>query len=123
MCRDWDEDSDDGSVRSLPESTLQQKKLQERSLLAEIKLLRQSMLEMKSMMHMEAAGRAGVETRIPYPREDYGINDFAMLLHRPKSALQQAKNSNGWEELALSSHSPSAMSVKGRHSIEQEVCL
>ena len=127
-CRSWDELSDEGSICSLPETTLQRKKLKERSLLAEIKSLRHSMVLMKGDIHMEAAGRVGVKTRIPYPRDNYGQGNAQARLKCPGNEIA-VKASGDWEDLDLRSNTPSAASVEGCHGLEQsdkavpEVCL
>ena len=114
--RSWDEQSEDGSICSVPETRQQCQKLKERCLLAEIKLLRSSMGAMKSSIQMEAAGRVGANTKIPYPREDYGQSKVAAerCLSRPDSlpSTGKQKASSDWEELDLRSNSPSATSVQ-----------
>ena len=71
---------------------------------------------MKSSIQMEAAGRVGADTRIPYPREDYGLSKLAEEQRdsQPDSLLPtgQQKVSSDWEELDLRSNSPSATSVQ-----------
>lgn len=99
----------------MPETRTQRKKLKERSLVAEIKMLRQSLLSMKSGIHLEAAGRVGANTRIPYPRRDYGKskpNSGELLLESACELGSQVKASSDWEELDLRSNSPSATSVQ-----------
>ena len=115
-CRSWDDQSEDGSICSMPETRLQRRKLKERCLLAEIKLLRHSMGVMRSSIQMEATGRLGADTKIPYPRRDY--KQSKLKAEQPvKAAESEApsraqKASSDWEELDLRSNSPSATSVQ-----------
>lgn len=100
----------------MPETRQQCRKLKERCLLAEIKLLRSSMGAMKSGIQMEAAGRVGADTRIPYPRADYGQGKLVAepCATKPESLPSTGKQkiSSDWEELDLRSNSPSATSVQ-----------